>query len=97
MEIEFLPLGRDDFEAILSFVAEDNLSASLRLAEQFERAFEHLSTYPLLGRIYAKEPFQKAGYRILSLSSFTIFYTIDSDIIIIHRILHQARDAKELL
>lgn len=96
-QIRFLKIAEEDFTEIVSYVAADNPNAANALATKIEKNLELLSDNPKLGRIPRDEDIRNLGYRYLIVQNYIIFYTTEERTIIIHRILHSARNYKALL
>jgi toxin ParE1/3/4 len=74
---------------IHTFIAQDNLTAGVRLISKIERACEELAEMPGQGRI--RDEFAP-GLRSFTVSPYLIFYREQAEGIAIVRILHGARD-----
>ena len=96
-QIRLLSIAEEDFTEIISFIAADNQKAAAVLADNIENNLELLSQNPKLGRIPRENEIRKLGYRYLIVQNYLIFYTIENKSILIHRILHGARDYKSFL
>lgn len=96
-QIRFLKIAEEDFTEIVSYVAADNPNAANVLATKIEKNLELLSDNPKLGRIPRDEDIRNLGYRYLIVQNYIIFYSTEERTIIIHRILHSARNYKTLL
>lgn len=96
-QIRFLKIAEEDFTEIVSYVAADNPNAAIILATKIEKNLELLSDNPKLGRIPRDEDIRNLGYRYLIVQNYIIFYSTEERTIIIHRILHSARNYKALL
>ncbi|TDI38036.1 MAG: type II toxin-antitoxin system RelE/ParE family toxin [Acidobacteria bacterium] len=92
-----MPIAEDDLDEIVAYVALDNLTAALKLADRFESNFASLARFPELGRLRRDEDVREAGYRYLIIGNYLIFYTAEKRTVLVHRILHGARDYRELL
>jgi toxin ParE1/3/4 len=95
--IRLLRPAEDDLTEIISYISIDNPSAAETLAEKIENKLLMLSDHPLLGKIPKEEELAKMGYRFLIVQNYLIFYTVEQQIIWIHRIIHGARDYLRLL
>jgi toxin ParE1/3/4 len=95
--VRLLPVAEDDLDEILVFIAADNLTAALGLAERIEKRLAELSSFPRIGRVPHERELARAGYRYLVIDDFLVFYTIEKRTVFVHRILHGARDYKGLL
>ena len=96
-QIRFLKIAEEDFSEIINFIAADNVKAANDTANKIEKDLLLLSENPLLGRIPRDEEIKNLGYRYLIVQNYIIFYTIEINSILIHRILHQARNYKSIL
>ena len=96
-QIRFLKIAEEDFTEIISFMAADNPIAAESLAEKIGKDIELLSTNPKLGRIPRDKEIKNLGYRYIIIQNYIVLYTVEEKTIIIHRILHGARNYKTLL
>jgi toxin ParE1/3/4 len=96
-QIRLLKIAEEDFTEIVSYIAADNINAANTLATKIEKNLELLSENPKLGRIPRDEEIRNLGYRYIIIQNYIIFYTIDEKTILVHRILHSARNYKSLL
>ena len=96
-QIRLLKIAEEDFTEIISFIAADNPIASEAIANKIEKNLELLSRNPHLGRIPRDEEIRNLRYRYIIVQNYIIFYTIEARTILIHRILHGARNYKSLL
>jgi len=95
--VRLLHTAEEDFNDIILYIATDNPAASEKLAQQLEKNLSLLTRHPLLGAIPHEEELAAMGYRFLVVENYLVFYTIENNIIMIHRILHGARDYLSLL
>ena len=96
-QIRFLKIAEEDFTEIVSYIAADNPIAADVIAAKIEKNLDLLSQNPQLGRIPRDEEIRNMGYRYLIIQNNIIFYTIEEKTILVHRILHGARNYKSLL
>lgn len=96
-QIRLLKIAEEDFTEIVSYIAADSPIAASKLADKIEKNLELLSENPELGRIPRDEEIRNLGYRYLIIQNYIIFYTIDKKAILVHRILHSARNYKSIL
>ena len=96
-QVRLLKIAEEDFTEIIKFIAEDNPSAAEATAIKIEKNLELLSDNPNLGRIPRDEEIKNLGYRYLIVQNYIVFYTIEGKTILVHRILHGARNYKSLL
>lgn len=95
--VRLLPVAEDDLYDILTFIAADRLRASELLARKIEARLETLAEYPRLGRVPRDPDIARRGYRCLVVEDYLVFYKIEKRTVVIHRILHGARDYRRFL
>jgi toxin ParE1/3/4 len=91
-DIRLLRAAEDDLTEIVSYIAADRPSAADAVASKIEKNLALLSTNPHLGRIPKEEDLARLGYRYLAIDNYLVFYIIEDDAILVHRILHGARN-----
>ncbi|MBI5102804.1 MAG: type II toxin-antitoxin system RelE/ParE family toxin [Nitrospirae bacterium] len=96
-DVRLLSIAEDDIAEIVAFIAQDNPDAALKLADKIESRLARLADFPSLGRIPAEEELAVLGYRYLIVENYLVFYTVTAKTVLIHRILHGARDYLNLL
>lgn len=96
-QVRLLKIAEEDFTEIIKFIADDNPSAAETTTIKIEKNLELLSDNPNLGRIPRDEEIKNLGYRFLIVQNYIVFYTVEDRTILIHRILHGARNYKLLL
>ena len=95
--VRLLSIAEEDLTEIISFIAADNSKAAENLATKIEKNLELLSDNSLLGKTPSDSDLKLLGYRYLIIENYLIFYTIEKRVILIHRMLHGARNYKSLL
>lgn len=96
-EVRLLSIAEDDIAEIVAFIAEDSPAAAIKLADKIETRLARLADFPSLGRIPAEEELSGLGYRYLVVDNYLVFYTVTAKTVLIHRVLHGARDYLNLL
>jgi len=92
-----LRAAEDDLVEIISYVAAVRPQAAEALAEKVEKGLESLSATPFLGRVPREEELARLRYRYLVVENYLIFYVPEPQVLLVHRILHGARDYGSLL
>jgi toxin ParE1/3/4 len=95
--VRLLRIAEEDLTEIVTYIAADRPSAAEMLAVRIEKNLHLLAPNPHLGRIPNEEELLRVGYRYLVVDDYLIFYTIEAKTILVHRILHGARDYLSLL
>jgi plasmid stabilization system protein ParE len=85
-------VAEEDLLDILSYIGSDNPAAADALQQTIERSLQLLCRHPHMGRIPEEEELVRMGYRYVVIEDYLAFYTIEGDEIIVHRIVHGARD-----
>lgn len=97
IDVRLLPQAEADFIEIIELIAENNLIAAEKMTQRFETAFDNLSLNPMLGSVVRESRLKILGYRHLVILPYIIFYRIRNEKILIHRILHGARNYLAIL
>ena len=97
LAVKLLRIAEDDLAEIITFIAEDSVAAAEKLADKIETRLTRLADHPALGRIPAEEELARLGYRYLVVDNYLVFYTVSAQTVLVHRIVHGARDYVSLL
>ena len=97
LSVRYLPAAQDDLLSILDFIAEDSPDRATRFVDELDRRIGGLSRLPNLGRVPRNAILRSAGYRVLVLESYLVFYRVQPNGIDIHRVVHASRDLSHLL
>ncbi|MDE3241703.1 MAG: type II toxin-antitoxin system RelE/ParE family toxin [Nitrospirota bacterium] len=95
--VRLLSIAEQDLQELLLYVAAENSTAALVLADKIEAELAKLGTYPYLGKIPQDTHLAQLEYRVLVVGDYLLFYKIKGRTILIYRILHGARDVPRLL
>jgi toxin ParE1/3/4 len=95
--VRLLRVAEDDLNDIVTYIAAENPIAAEVIAAKIERNLLYLSTHHFIGRVPDEEELARLGYRYLIVQDYLIFYTIEGQTILVHRIIHGARDYLRLL
>ncbi len=95
--VRLLSIAEQDLQDLLLYVAAENPAAALTLADKIEAELAKLATYPYLGEIPQDVHLAQLEYRVLVVGDYLLFYKIKGRTILVHRILHGARDVPRLL
>jgi toxin ParE1/3/4 len=95
-DVRLLRAAEDDLAEILTYIASDRAAAAENLADRFEKDLGLLSRNPNLGRVPKEEELAGLGYRYLVVENYLVFYVVEGAAILVHRILHGARDYSRL-
>jgi plasmid stabilization system protein ParE len=96
--VRLLGIAEDDLVGIITLIAEDKAAAAEKRALKIERQLAPgLRIHPSLGSIPVETDLAGLGYRYLVVENYLFFYTVTSESVLIHRIIHCARDYLGLL
>lgn len=95
--VRLLALAEQDLADICEYIAVDDAPAADRLLRRIEKDLGALAAQALLGRIPRDPDIARLGYRYLIIADYLAFYRLEPSVIIVHRILHGARDYSEIL
>jgi len=96
-EDRLFPTADEDFADIINYIAAERICSAKSLVIKFEKYFKLLTYNPRLGRIPKENELASFGYRVIIIENYLMFYTIEENIIYLHRIIHGARDYISLL
>lgn len=72
-------------------------SAAEATANKIEKSLSNPAAHPFLGKVPDEGELAGLGYRFVVVQNYLIFYTIEGHVILVHRIIHGARDYLSLL
>jgi toxin ParE1/3/4 len=78
-----------DILQIYEFLTERNPAAAESLAHEIDRKFQNLSRFPFIGR---ERSSLARGVRSIVAGMYVIFYMVESDRVIIARVIDSRRD-----
>lgn len=96
-EIRLLRLAEEDLTDIMSYVVADRPNMAEKLLSRFNVKLAALTRSPRIGHLPGEVSLRQLGYRYLVLENYLTFYVIDENTVYIHRIIHGARDYKNLI
>lgn len=94
--VRLLSVAEEDLSEVITFIAADNPAAAMALADKIEKSLEDLARHPRLGRVPEDPNLMQMGYRYLVVENYLVFYVVEARMVIIHRILHGARNYRDL-
>lgn len=97
VQINITEIAEQDLFETVEYIATDNPSAALQLADEFEQSILRLADFPLMGAIPKNRRLAVKGYRILIVSDYLVFYVIDGETVEIRRIISGKRNYIKLL
>lgn len=96
--INITEAAEKDLSEIIEYIANDNPTAALRMADDIEQTILQLEDFPLIGSVPKNRRLARQGYRMLIAESYLVFYVIlNDDTVEIRRILSGKREYRFLL
>jgi len=96
-EIRLLQVAEDDLREIINYIALDDPAVATTLLDKIENSLSGLISFPLSGKVPTEEALAGMGYRFLTVSNYLVFYSVEEQIVWVHRIIHGARNYISLL
>ena len=95
--LQWLVPASEDLESILAHLAKERPSAAEALAIRIEDVCALLMQSPFLGKILPDRLGFSPAYRILIVEAYVLVYLVEDEVVLIHRLLHGARNYREFL
>jgi toxin ParE1/3/4 len=95
--VRLLALAERDLSDIYEYIAVDNPTAAERLLTRIQKDLGALGVHPHMGRIPRDPDIARLGYRYLIISDYLAFYRLEPSVVLVHRIMHGAREYSEIL
>lgn len=96
-DIRITELAYDDLIGIVDYIASDDPSAALKLADEIEQCIISLKDFPERGVKLKNRPLANKGYKMLIINDYLVFYVILDEVIEIRRIISGKRNYANLL
>jgi plasmid stabilization system protein ParE len=77
---------------LVSYFAAENPRAAVEVLDRIEARLQTLTSHPFVGRIPQAPNLTALGYRVLVVDNYPVFYKVKGNTVLVHRILHGARD-----
>jgi len=92
--VEFSRRANAQLHNIFSYIAEENVTAALKMVDTLESRARLLEDTPFIGTELLKEdyPFLPHGYRRLIFNPFIMYYRIINQTVYITHIIHSKRN-----
>ena len=94
MQLSVTPRAITDLSEILDYIQQQNPSAAIDIEQGFWREFDFLCEFPNTGHV--RKDAGGSRYRFQCLKSYVICYRIEDHKLRILRILHGARDFRQI-
>jgi plasmid stabilization system protein ParE len=95
--VRLLSIAEQDLAELVSYLAAENPQAATQILDRIEARLQTLTALPFAGRVPHDLKLTALGYRVLVIDNYLVFYKVKGTIILVHRVLHGARDILHLL
>jgi len=95
-DVKFLQEALDDLEEIVLFIAQDSVTAALRMHDRIIAKANDLTTFPKRGRLVPDKKMSALGFRMLGIKPYIAFYRIIDRDVFIYRVIHGASNYPSL-
>lgn len=95
--VRLLAIAEQDLVKLVSYLAAENPQAASDTLDHIEARLQTLTSHPFAGRIPDAPELTALGYRVLIIDNYLVFYKVKDKAVLVHRILHGARDFLRLL
>ncbi len=95
--VRLLSIAEQDLADLVSYLAAENAQAAAELLDRIEARLQALQFHPFVGRVPHNAKLTALGYRVLVIDNYLAFYKVKRNVVLVHRILHGARDLLRLL
>ena len=92
--VEFSRRANEQLRNIFSYIAEENLTAALKMVDTLEMRAKQLEDTPFIGTELPRDeyPFLLPGYRRLIVNPFLMYYRVSDKTVYITHIIHSRRN-----
>ena len=95
--VRLLSIAEQDLADLVSYLAAENSRAASEVLDHIEARLEALRSHPFVGRVPHNAKLTALGYRVLVIDNYLVFYKVKGNAVLVHRILHGARDLLRVL
>ena len=96
-KVELVEAAEEDLADIGEYILKDNPFAAEKIIDHIHRSLSQLSSFPYMGREPDDYKLVEAGYRILVVDKYMVFYKVMDGVIEIRRIIHSNKLRRLLL
>lgn len=96
-EVRVTEAAREDLLALVQYIAQDNPTAALAVAEEIEQTILALENFPCRGINPKNQHLIAKGYKMLVVCDYLIFYVVLEEAVHIRRIISGKQNYLRLL
>lgn len=98
-KLKYLTLAQKDLENIVTYIS-DSLKApkaAMDLVDNFDKSISKLKQFPYSYKVYEPIKNLESQYRVLPVKNYLVFYTVNGEIVEIHRIIYGKMDINKVV
>ena len=95
--VRLLSIAEQDLVDLVSYLTTENSRAATEVLDRIEARLAALQSRPFVGRVPHNPKLTALGYRVLVIDNYLVFYEVKGNTVLVHRILHGARDLLRVL
>ncbi len=95
--LRYLPVAVDDLMSIFDWIAYDSPANAAAFVNKLDQHIGNLQIHPFLGHIPRDDKLKNAGYRVLVIESYLVFYIVRGKTVEIHRVIHGSRNLYDII
>lgn len=95
--VRLLSIAEQDLVELVSYLAAENPRAATEVLNHIDARLQTLAAHPFVGHIPHDPKLTALGYRVLVIDNHLVFYKVTGHVVLVYRILHDARDVLRLL
>jgi len=89
-EVRFLKEALNDLEDIVLYIAQHSREAAISMHDKIIEKANDLTVFPKRGRPVPDKKMNEAGYRMLGIKPYIVFYRVVDCNVFIYRVMHGA-------
>lgn len=91
LAVRYLPAAEADLTEVYRWILKDSASRAATFLARLDERIGRLSIHPRLGRVPRHPRLREAGYRVVVIDSYLVFYILRGPTVEIHRVIHGSR------
>jgi addiction module RelE/StbE family toxin len=96
---EYLPLALDDLKSIVRYITHELEApkAAENLILKIDKEVQKIIENPFRCHIYFSPEKLKYDYRVLHINNYSLFYVVEKEKVVIHRVIYSKRNIMQIL
>ena len=97
LQVRYLPAAEKDLLSIYDWIAAENPERAASFIEELDRTISRLAVHPLMGTVPKHSGLKQAGYRVLIVGAYLVFYKLHRNRIQVFRVVHGSRNLEAII